>query len=284
MNQLASCHPDHLPVLYTLALWDMPLATNRLFDFLQSTQKINDTGIAFSNPTSYTLNKVKEALKQLTATHLIEQVAGIGAVVSNELKFALLLQLQQSGTLTLWIHDIQQFLIGQREYASWSMPSAKFCQREVIFAALSQNPAKFFQWRGQFLSFPNRFDDLPAAQFFSSPTGIDLFSTINSDLQVILLGDLLNSANIMLENCTAAYNYALDRALHGGNTADSMIDSIFTTNLVGKKSGGVNVFAQEPLLIEALRIQALLRGEPRELLQQIGINATAADSPTPWMP
>jgi len=260
MTQLASCPPDYLPLIYTMALWDMPLPSSRLFDFLQSSQKTSDAHFILEQSPHYSLPKIKEGLKLLKLNHFIEQIEGKGAVISAELKFDALLELQQAGKLALWVHDVQQFLIGQREYASWSMPSSQFCQREMVFAALTHNPATFLQWRSQFFAFTNHFDDLPSVQFFSTPAGVTLFSTIHPDIQVMLLGDMLAAANWMLESCTTAYDYALHRTISGN-------DSNNQQQTLGRNG---NVFAQDPTLVEALRIQAILRGESRDLVERIG--------------
>ena len=237
MSQLQSCHPDHLPLLFTLALWGMPLPVTKLTDFLQGHAQKTSAG------TNYTLIKVKDILKQLSLDHVLEQTGTTGFVIGTELKFEALLELQQSGKLNDWIQAVQQFLTSQREYAVWSTPSHAFCQREILFAALTNDVARLVQWRAQFFAFSNTFNDLSAAQFFSTPAGVDLFCTMSGEIQSRLLFDLFSAANWMLEDCRIAYYYAT-----------AHIGSLFQHN---------------GTLIEVLRIQAILRGETKEKLDKL---------------
>jgi superfamily II DNA or RNA helicase len=235
--------PEHaLPVLYTLALWELPITQNRIHEFLLSAFS------AFSIDINYNVTTIKSSLSELVASGSVHFLAGSGYQITPEVGHAVLLRLYDQNELTNWIAYAQDFLAKNREYSTWATPSSAFCQREMLFAAFKNDLAQLGHWRAQFFSFPNTFDHLPAQKLFSTPAGTILFGHIQSNLQGILLFDLFSAASWMLEKCTGAYDYAVNH-----------VDELFS---------------QDMMLIEALCTQAQLRGESdavqEKLIQHLG--------------
>ncbi|MET3106112.1 putative NIF3 family GTP cyclohydrolase 1 type 2 [Oxalobacteraceae bacterium GrIS 2.11] len=226
-----------LPVLFTLALWEMPITQNRIHEFLLSAFS------AINVDSKYNVSSIKASLNELVASGNIHFLAGSGYQITPEVGHAVLLHLHQQQELTQWIHYVQDFLTRNREYSSWATPSSAFCQREMLFAALTNDLTKLGHWRSQFFSFPNTFDKLPAQKLFATPAGTILFGQIQSNLQGLLLFDLFSAASWMLEQCTSAYQYAIQH-----------VDQLFQ---------------HDAMLIEALCNQALLRGEPTSLQEKL---------------
>ena len=226
-----------LPALITLALWEAPLSQNRLLEFLQA------SFVALQYENNFNATSVKLSLAELTAKGCINLVNGIGFQIAPEVGHAVLLDLHSKNELSRWINEVQEFLKRNREYSSWSTPSSQFCQREMLFSALSNDIPRLGQWRAQFFSFANTFIDLPAQKLFATPAGAQLFQQLNPAAQGILLFDLLSAGSWMLEDCSAAYLYAKSR---------------FNTQ-----------FGKDFMLLDVLFFQAMLRGEPSALLQSI---------------
>jgi len=233
------------PVLTTLALWEMPISHHRLLDFL------NSPLCEFNAEQKYNQASVKSDLAELIALGYIHYLPGIGYQATPEVQHAVLLYLHTEKKLTPCIHSVQGFLNKNGEYAIWATPSSQFCQREMLFAALSANLPKFGQWRSQFFAFQNTFEDLIAQRLFGTSAGALLFEQIQPNVQGMLLFDLFSSASWMLEECTSAYQYA--------------------------KTHAENLFKRDFILMDVLCIQAILRGEPesfqQELIQYMGHEA-----------
>jgi len=230
---------NKLPVLYTLALWEMPITQNRLHEFLVSAL------INLNIGSHYNVSHIKSSLADLVAAGSVHFLAGSGYQITPEAGHAALLDLYEQRQLQPWIHQVRDFLSRNREYSSWATPSSAFCQREMLFAALNEDLAQLGHWRSQFFSFPNTFDTLPAQKLFSTAAGTILFDHLKPNLQGILLFDLFSAASWMLEKCSTAYEYAKLHAAHR--------------------------YGKDAMLMEALCIQALLRGDP-EPVQQLHDN------------
>ena len=224
-----------LPVLSALAVWQHPISLNRLMDFF----------IAVMSPAEkkYNVGHVKTGLAELVDAGCLHLIQGVGYKIMPEVGHAMLLQLHREGSLKKWITDVQESLSKGREYAGWATPSSSFCQREMLYAACKDDLAGLGHWRSQFFAFQNTFADLPAQQLFATEAGAILFAQFGPPQQAILLFDLFSAANWMLEDCSAAYQYASGAALE--------------------------LFLQDAMLMEALSIQCLLRGEADTTLQQI---------------
>lgn len=231
-----------LPALTTLALWEMPISHHRLLEFL------NSSFCEFGVAQPYSPTKIKSDLTELIALGCVDYLPGIGYQTTREVAHAVLLHLHTEKKLLFSIQAIQGFLNKNREYAVWATPSSKFCQREMLFVALTADLPKFGQWRSQFFSFQNSFEDLIAQKLFSTSAGALLFEQIQPNVQGMLLFDLFSSASWMLEECTSAYQYAKKH-----------VDSLFKRDFI---------------LMDVLCLQAILRGEPvsfqQELIQQMG--------------
>ena len=226
---------DHtLPLLFALAVWELPLTQNRLHEFLLAVPTVQ---------TKYSAITIKTALTELIDAGNVHFKGGYGYQITPEVAHAVLLHLQKQQLLLHWIHHAREFLSKSREYSSWATPSSAFCQREMLFAALNDDMAQLGHWRAQYFSFQNTFDTLPAQKLFATPAGSALFAQLNPKVQGILLFDLFSAASWMLENCSSAYEYT---KLH---VADS--------------------FHRDAMLMEALCVQALLRGEPDTVQQQL---------------
>ena len=237
IQHIKSDIPDHaFPVLYSLALWELPITQNRLHEFLLSA--LNNLNIG----TNYSVASIKTSLADLISSGSVHFLAGSGYQIAPEVGHAVLLHLHEHHQLRAWITQVRDFLSKNREYSSWSTPSSAFCQREMLFAAFNDDLAQLGHWRAQFFAFPNTFDTLPAQKLFATPAGALLFDHLKPNLQGILLFDLFSAASWMLEKCTAAYDYA--------------------------KQHASDRFGKDGMLMEALSIQALLRGDP-EPLQQV---------------
>jgi SNF2 family DNA or RNA helicase len=235
--------PEHLlPVLTTLALWEMPLAQHRMLDFL------NSSFCESYVENKYTAANIKPALSELITLGCIHYLPGIGYQVTQEVSHAVLLHWHSLQKLTSWIHAIQEFLNKNKEYAAWAAPTSQFCQREMLFAALSADLPKFGQWRSKFFSFQNNYEDLIAQKLFTTSAGVHLFELITPNIQGLLLFDLFSAASWMLEECSGAYQYAKKN-----------VDTLFKNDFI---------------LMDVLCIQAILRGEPssfqQELVQHMG--------------
>lgn len=230
--------PEHLmPALTSLALWGIPISHNRLIDFLNAP--------FFEGGQKHSPTTIKSVLNELMALGCVNYLPGIGYLATDETTHAILLDLHTRKRLLAWIHAAQEFLNKNKEYATWANPTSEFCQREMLFAALSSNLPKFGQWRSQFFSFQNKFEDLVAQKLFSTSAGPVLFEQIPSNLQGLLLFDLFSAANWMLEECVAAYQYA--------------------------KAKVETLFKNDFMLMDVLCIQALLRGESlTELIHYVG--------------
>lgn len=234
--------PAHvLPVLTTLALWEMPMSQHRLLDFLNSPFG----ALVEKKEAKFNASNIKNDLSELSTRGCIRYLSGIGYQVTPEVGHAVLLHLHSTQELTHWIRGIQDFLTQNKEYAAWATPSSQFCQREMLFAAFNKDALKFGQWRSHFFAFPNSFEDLLAQKLFATPAGTELFAHIPTNIQGMLLFDLFSEANRMLEECTNAYQYAKE-----------------------------NVDKFDFMLLDVLCIQAILRGESasvqQELIQQMG--------------
>lgn len=243
LPHLHNAFPIHsLPVLITLTLWEMPLSQNRLLEFL------NSSFTPFSAEQKYNAASIKPLIAELVALGGIHYEPGIGYQISPEVGHAVLLHLYSTKELTGWIQAIQKFINQSNEYSTWSTPSSAFCQREMIFAALTSDLPNFGRWRSQFFTFSNSFEDLPAQKLFSTPAGTELFSHIASNIQGMLLFDLFSTASWMLEECGAAYQYAMTHV--------------------------ATIFKNDFMLLDVLCLQAILRGEPEsvqdELIRQMG--------------
>lgn len=226
-----------LPVLYTLALWEMPVTQNRIHEFLLSVFS------AFHVDVNHKVAHIKSSLSELVSSDCARFLAGSGYQITPEAGHAVLLRLHKHNELKHWITYVQDFLTKNREYSTWATPSSAFCQREMLFAAFKNDLSQLGYWRARFFSFPNTFDHLPAQKLFATPAGTILFSHIQANLQGILLFDLFSAANWMLEKCNSAYDYAI-----------SHIDDLFQ---------------EDTMLTEALCIQALLRGESESLQEKL---------------
>ncbi|PRC91405.1 DEAD/DEAH box helicase [Solimicrobium silvestre] len=228
---------DTLPVLFALALWEMPLSQSRLLDFLQSS--LAAQGVA----KKFNAVNIKTSVATLAELGLIGFLPGFGYQATQEVSHAVFLHLLQTNELVRWIREVQEFLNRNREYSTWATPTSLFCQREMLFSVLIDDLPRFGQWRAQFFAFANTYDDLPAKKLFATPAGAQLFTHIKPNLQAQLLIDLFAAASWMLEDCTSAYHYA--------------------------KEQSETVFKNEFLLMEAICTQAILRGEPDALLQKL---------------
>lgn len=242
--------PVHvLPVLTALALWEIPLAQHRLLDFLNSSfcELLVEQRDPEKNVAKYNASNIKAVLSELVTLGCIHYSPGVGYQISQETGHAILLHLHSTQVLPRWIHAVQRFLSHSKEYAVWSTPSSQFCQREMLFAALTEDLPKFGQWRSQFFAYQNTFEDLLAHQLFATPAGAILFEQIKLNVQGMLLFDLFSAASWMLEECTSAYQYAKTR-----------VESLFKNDF---------------MLMDVLCIQAILRGEEsfqQELIQLMG--------------
>lgn len=235
--------PDHaLPVLFTLALWETPISQSRIHEFL-----ISEYSAFHPNSTS----NIKSSLGELAQIGCAYFKAGFGYQITPEVGHAVLLHLLERNELTTWLDYVRDFLTKNREYSTWATPSSPFSQREILFAALRGDLSKLGHWRALFFSFPNSFDDLPAQKLFATQAGAILFSRLAPNLQGILLFDLFSAASWMLEKCSSAYQYVIDHT-----------DTLFH---------------KDPMLMEALCLQALLRGES-EVQQQKLFSPLANDA------
>ena len=219
-----------LPVLYALALWEMPITQNRLHEFLLSASTILNVN------SNYSVTSIKSSLADMVTIGSVHFLAGSGYQIFPETAHAVLLHMLERNALRPWINHVRDFLSRNREYSTWATPSSAFCQREMLFAALNDDLAQLGHWRGQYFTFSNTFATLPAQKLFATAAGTILFDHLKPNLQGILLFDLFSAASWMLEKCTAAYDYA---RLHVTDR-----------------------FEKDAMLMEALCIQALLRGDP----------------------
>ena len=226
-----------LPVLFTLAIWEMPVTQNRIHEFLLATFCHDNVDAR------YTATGTKAALAELVASGSAHFKAGSGYQITPEVGHAALLHLHEHHELSRWITYAQDFLSRNREYSTWATPSSAFCQREILFAAFNDDLSKLGHWRSQFFAFPNTFDHLPAQKLFATPAGTILFGHIKPNLQGILLFDLFSAANWMLEKCSNAYLYTINRIEQH--------------------------FHQDAMLLETLCVQAILRGEPEALQEKL---------------
>jgi superfamily II DNA or RNA helicase len=191
----------------------------------------------------YNSSNLKVVLSELNTLGCIHQVSGMGYQITSEAGHAVLLHLHSTKKLLRWIYIVQSFLNKSAAYSAWGTPSSQFCQREMLFAALSADMPKFGQWRSQFFAFQNTFTDLLAQKLFATPAGEILFSQISSNIQGMLLFDLFSAANLMLEECTTAYEYA--------------------------KAHVSGMFQKDFMLLDVFCMQAILRGEVETFLQEI---------------
>ncbi len=193
--------PDALRLLTALTLWDMPIAQNRLLDFISVL--FSDSGLA-SGDKKYNANTIKPALSELENQGFVRQIPRSGFQSTPDIAHAILLHLHNENKLAPLIHATQSKLEKDREYTAWSTPSSSFCQREMLFAALNADLPKLGQWRSKFFSYQGSYDDLLAKKLFSTQAGSTLFAQLNSKVQGILLFDLFSAANWMLAECAAA--------------------------------------------------------------------------------
>ncbi len=228
---------QHFPVLITLALWSMPLSQNRLLDFLHT----SFVALQYENNTN--ASNIKVALSQLAEQGCIYNKPGLGYQCSPETAHAVLLHLQQKNELSRWINEIQEFLKKNREYSTWATPSSQFCQREMLFAALTNDLPRLGQWRGQFFAFANTYEDLTAQQLFATAAGAQLFSQLQPNFQSILLFDLFSAASWMLEDCSPAWDYAITH-IH-------------------------DRFGNDAMLLDVMCMQAILRGAEPALQEEL---------------
>ncbi|MFZ6727402.1 DEAD/DEAH box helicase [Undibacterium sp. MH2W] len=202
MPLLSDLSPHHFPLLYAAALYQAPFSQTKLLELMQISGQTDMKG----NP--YEAKVLKEVGLELTQRMMLRQEIGLGLVLREDLRMAVLLHLQQSGQLKVWVTSIRDLLKRQGEYHHWKSYDANFYRREVLFSLLLGRTDEALLWREKFFSVST--DHMPAlgTEFFSHPEGVDLFSTLKSIDQGQVLTDVFARANWHLDDCKLAYDYA----------------------------------------------------------------------------
>ncbi|STQ91821.1 DEAD/DEAH box helicase [Iodobacter fluviatilis] len=227
-HKLSAIHPDDLPLIYAMALFQEPMPQVRLITLMQLRKEKMANGRAYDQPA------VKACLARLMLQKMATLQTGMGYVLENEFVFPALLKLKQSGWLPSWVGSVRDLLTQQHEYSPWKNYPEDFCQREILFSAFCGQIEIVNEWRQR-----SGLADRVAQHFFASESGQILFGLLDEEIQCQLLLDALQSSAWYLTDCNAMYQYAL--------------------------SGFEQRFDQWPQLSAQLAAHALLRGDFAQL-------------------
>lgn len=206
LYDLSALSSEQFPLVYAMALFDAPLSQGAFLELLHSHHQPNDQGAP------YTSALVKECLTSLCKSLLVRQEIGLGYVLREDLRMAVLLHLQHTGTIAHWVRSVRELLKRHGEYRQWKPFNIAFCRREVMFSVLAANNQEVLEWRDKFYQCPSNEHIPPSAVFFDDADGLALFATLHPVSQDLMLSDLLVVANWKLSACTSAYQYACQHA------------------------------------------------------------------------
>ncbi|MEB0216066.1 MULTISPECIES: DEAD/DEAH box helicase [unclassified Undibacterium] len=202
MHLFSQCSDDEWPLLTATALFEVPLNQPRALEFLQLCGRTT----AIGNP--YNAKLLKELITDLCRRHLLRQEIGLGFVLREDLRMAVLLRAQQRGELKTWITHVRDFLKRNGEYQHWKSYDATFYRREMLFSLLLGRTDETLLWREKFYSVATHTLPVPGADFFNDEEGLALFAQLKEIDQGMLLTDVFTHANWHLNDCRRAYDYA----------------------------------------------------------------------------
>ncbi|MCX7218736.1 MAG: hypothetical protein NTY70_07285, partial [Burkholderiales bacterium] len=206
LYDLSALSSEQFPLVYAMALFDAPLSQGALLELLHSHHQPDAQGAP------YTSALIKECLTSLCKSLVVRQEIGLGYMLREDLRMAVLLHLQQTGTIKSWVKSVRDLLKRHGEYRQWKPFNVAFCRREVMFSVLASNNQEVMEWREKFYQCPSNEHIPPSTVFFANADGLALFATLHPVSQDLMLSDLLVVANWKLSACTVAYEYACQHA------------------------------------------------------------------------
>lgn len=193
---------DELPLVYATALFAAPLSQTKALELMQ----LRGAKTLMGNP--YDAKLLKDLMLDLCKRQILRQEIGLGYILRDDWRMPVLLRLQQSGGMKLWISQIRDLLKKHGEYQHWKSYDAEFYSREMLFSVLLGRTDEALLWREKFLSVKNDHALIPGADFFRHEDGIRLFSQLRPIDQGMVLTDIFVKANWELLDCRLAYEYA----------------------------------------------------------------------------
>jgi hypothetical protein len=193
---------DELPIVYATALYTAPLSQTKALELMQ----LRGAKTLMGNP--YDAKLLKDLMLDLCKRQVLRQEIGLGYILRDDWRMPVLLRLQQTGGMKLWISQIRDLLKKHGEYQHWKSYDAEFYSREMLFSVLLGRTDEALLWREKFLSVKNDHALIPGAEFFQHEDGIRLFSQLRPIDQGMVLTDIFVKANWELLDCRLAYDYA----------------------------------------------------------------------------
>ena len=197
---------DEFPLMYAMALFDAALNPSALLELLQSRSPYGVSGKPHDTA------QIKETLAGLLKKVLVRQEIGLGYVLREDLRMAVLLHLQQSGEIKSWVKSVRDLLKRHGEYKQWKPFNVAFCRREVMFSVFAANDKDLMEWRDKYYACPSDDHTPPGTAFFENVDGLALFGGLDTDSQDRVLSDVFVHANWTLDECQRAYDYACAHA------------------------------------------------------------------------
>ncbi|MDO8653918.1 MAG: DEAD/DEAH box helicase [Undibacterium sp.] len=207
LYDLSAVSANEFPLIYAMALFDAPLSQAALLELLHNRHQPS------GDHRPYDMALVKECLTSLCTHVLVRQEIGLGYVLREDIRMAVLLHLQRSGNLKSWVKSVRDLLKRHGEYKQWKPFNVAFCRREVKFSVFAGNNQEVMEWRDKFYNCPSNEHIPPSSAFFANADGIALFATLDPISQALMLSDLLVIANWKLDDCRAAYDYGCQHAV-----------------------------------------------------------------------
>ena len=203
MPDLARVTPDELPLLQAMSIYQAPIGQALLSELLLKTCLKTADGGAY-NPAT-----VKQLLASLSAQKLLRAETGKGSHLTDGVAIPVLHEIHAQGGLRAWVRTVRELLQQRHEYRSWQALMPEFCKREMLFSAFVGLEDEMLGWREKFYGTGDGERTPPGANLFDSRQGIEIFAGLRSPIQSILLHDIFFHARWHLDDCRAAWDYAL---------------------------------------------------------------------------
>ncbi len=219
--------PDlDLAIARICALNCLEVGQNILLDLLVKLKYKNSEG------KTLTLISLKYSFDRLAKINFLERQKNGAYKITDAKRNSVLLDLMQSPDLGHWIVKLRDHLPKGTVSANWMQKSAEYCWREILWTALIGDVSECEDWLEELQS-QNHSLPTVTATLFKDDAGRQLFTSLLTPIQALLLRNVLAPASALLTDCKTAYEYALDK---------------------------IDVFKQWPQFLGTLGSQAMLRG------------------------